>query len=259
MNNLIDKAINKNDKLKIMTHIVAGYPDMETNINVVKAMALSGVDFIEIQIPFSDPMADGPTIMKANSGALRNKFTLEDYFILIARLKQETDIPLLTMSYANIPYTYGIEKFLKQISSSGIDGIILPDLPFDEENDNYLKLAKENNLHAIQVISPGMDEKRLKNILGEASGFVYTTLKVGITGAINEIDMKGLDFLKTIKKYTRLPVAAGFGISSKDHVNKLKGKAEIAIIGSYIIDVYEKEGLEGISRFIKECKDICIA
>jgi tryptophan synthase alpha chain len=257
MNNLIDKTINKNSNLKLMTHIVAGYPDMETNINIVRTMALDGVDLIEIQIPFSDPMADGPTIMKANSGALDNKFNLEDYFVLIEKLKNETDIPLLTMSYANIPFSYGIEKFLQKTASIGIDGVIIPDLPFDEENEDYIKHAEFNNIHAIQVVSPGMDNNRLKNILSKSSGFVYTTLKVGITGALNEIDKKGLDFLDTIKSYTNLPVAAGFGISSAEHIKQLKGKVEIAIIGSYIINVYDKAGLEGISGFIKGCKSIC--
>jgi tryptophan synthase alpha chain len=256
VNNKIDQIFLKNNDLKLMMHVVAGYPDFETNMKIIKLMSEYGVDLIEIQIPFSDPLADGPTIMKANQLALDKGVKLDDCFQMVRLLKNKIEIPLLFMSYANVPFSIGTRQFISKCASIGISGLIIPDLPFDENNENYIDVTREYNLHPIQVISPDIANKRLKKIADISSGFLYTTLKVGITGASKTIDRKSFAFLKMLKKNTSLPIAAGFGISSPDHIKELKGKTDIAVIGSHILNLLEKDGLEGIKRFIIQCKKI---
>jgi tryptophan synthase alpha chain len=252
MNNIIDTVLKNKNGLKIMTHVIAGYPDLETNKNIIKLMAEIGVDLIEIQIPFSDPMADGPTIMKANQIALNNNIKINDCFELVKELKDKVNIPLLFMTYANVPFAYGIEKFISQCAEIGISGTIIPDLPFDEENDEYYEIARKYNVHPIQIISPDINPERLGEISKFASGFIYTTLKIGITGAQKTINNEGLKFLKKIKNIFSIPVAAGFGISKVEHIEQLKGKVDIAIIGSHILNVFDKSGSEGVKRFLNE-------
>lgn len=256
MANPIDAVLVSRDHLKIMTHVVAGYPDVETNKRTIKMMAESGVDMVEIQIPFSDPLADGPTIMAANQHALQTGITPGDCFNLAKELKEEVDIPLLFMTYFNIPFHMGMEKFIAGSAVSGISGLIVPDIPFDEECENYIQLSKNYRIHPIQVVSPDVDAERLKKITQIADGFIYTTLKVGITGARNQIDEKGLGFINAIRKYTSLPLAAGFGISSPEHFKQLQGKADVAVIGSHIIKLAENRGLEEVRAFIQKCKAV---
>jgi tryptophan synthase alpha chain len=246
----------KNNKLKLMMHVVAGYPNFETNVKMIKLMSDCGVDLIEIQIPFSDPLADGPTIMIANQYALDNGAELNDCLQLVRQLKNKIDTPLLFMSYANIPFSAGIRQFISKCASIDISGLIIPDLPFDEDNNDYLHIAHEYNLHPIQVISPDIDLHRQKKIADISSGFIYTTLKVGITGASKKIDRKGLAFLRMIKKHTSLPIAAGFGISSPEHIKELKGKVDITVIGSHILNLFDKSGFNGVKKFITQCKKI---
>ena len=256
MANPIDDVFLSSDHLKIMTHVVAGYPDRETNKRLIKMMAESGVDMVEIQIPFSDPLADGPTIMAANQHALQSGITPGDCFDLAKELKAEVDIPLLFMTYFNIPFHVGMEKFIARSVDSGISGLIIPDIPFDEEGENYLQLSKNYRIHPIQVVSPDVEAERLKKITQLADGFIYTTLKVGITGVRKKIDDKGLAFINTIRKYTSLPLAAGFGISSAEHFKQLQGKADVAVIGSHIINLIDNHGIEEVRAFVRQCKAI---
>jgi tryptophan synthase alpha chain len=254
MNNLIDKVLKNGKNLKLMTHVVAGYPDIETNKKVIKIMAERGVDLIEIQIPFSDPMADGPTIMRANQKSLDKSIKINDCFDLVKEIKSEIDIPLLFMSYANVPFTIGIEKFILKSVDVGISGLIIPDLPFDEDNDNYYEIALKNNIHPISVISPDIKYERLKEISEVFSGFIYTTLKVGTTGAKKNICHDAIEFLKKLKNTVSVPIAAGFGISSTEHLKELENKIDIAIIGSHLIDVFDKSGIDGVSEFLEKVR-----
>lgn len=248
----MDKLKNSNKKIGLMTHVVAGYPNIETTIELVKMMEKYGVDFVEIQIPFSDPMADGPTIMKANQEALDSGFRLPDVFKLAKDITSQVNIPILFMTYINIPFVYGIEKFCKESVDAGISGLIVPDIPYDESGENFLEIVKSHGLKAIQVVSPSVTEERLK-VIGEiVDGFIYTTLKVGITGAQKEIDLSGASYIDTIKKYTDLPVAAGFGISSKGHVDSISDKADVAVIGSHVINLLNEGGLEVVEDFLNE-------
>jgi tryptophan synthase alpha chain len=251
--NLIDKAFLQKG-LKIMTHIVAGYPGIADSKKLIRTMADNGADLIEVQIPFSDPMADGPTIMTASHKALQKGIGVNDCLKLIKEIKKDVNIPLLFMTYANIPFHYGIKKFIEMSADAGISGLIIPDIPYDEVFAGYLETAKNNDIHIIQLASPGMSEQRMDKVISISSGFIYATLKVGITGAKRNIDRNGLDLLQVLKKKTSVPVAAGFGISSPQQVKQLGGIVDAAIVGSHLIELYNKKGLRSVGDFIRKCK-----
>ena len=183
MNNLIDEVFSTDNKIKIMTHVVAGYPDLEASKSLIKLMAESGADLVEVQIPFSDPLADGPTIMAANQKALDNGVTPDDCFEMAAEIKEAVSIPILLMTYVNIPFQMGMENFVESSAESGISGLIIPDIPFDEDNNEYITSAVKYGIYPVQVVSPDVSIKRLERIVKVSGGFIYTTLKVGITGA----------------------------------------------------------------------------
>ncbi len=250
MKNKINKAFEKKRKMKLMTHVVAGYPTLKKSEEIIRCMAQNGVDMIEIQIPFSDPLADGPTIMKANQVALENGITPMDCFELVDRITDSIEIPVLFMTYANIPFRMGMQEFIINSSQAGASGLIIPDLPYDEDIGDYYKIAKKNDVHAIYVISPDISETRLKNICDDAEGFIYTTLKKGITGAGNQIQKKGLDFINFVKAHSSIPIAAGFGISTTQHLEMLHDIADMAVIGSHVINLYNENGISGVDSFL---------
>jgi tryptophan synthase alpha chain len=249
----MNRIDNIKGKFNIMTHVVAGYPDVNTCRELILMMAESGVDLIEIQIPFSDPLADGPTIMEASQQALDNGITVKDCFDLVASVRGKITIPLLFMSYANIPFRYGLKRFINDCSNVGIDGLIIPDIPFDERLE-YIKTADEVGVYAIQVVSPDIEENRLREIIKISKGFMYTTLKVGITGAGKEISTQGKSFVQQLKQKTTLPVLAGFGISSNEHINQLKNISDGAVIGSHVLNLFNTEGINSVREFLISIK-----
>ena len=204
--------------------------------------ARAGVSFVEIQIPFSDPVADGPVIMKACEKSLENGTRVRDCFKLMKRLsekfkKEGFKTELLFMTYFNIAYKYGVEKFCKDSASAGVYGLIIPDIPIDEEShEGYLKECKANGLNPIQVISPITPEERLKKIGKVAKGFVYCVSRYGTTGAKSDLNPKLKTYLGKVRKYVELPLAVGFGISSRAQINAVHKHAEIAVIGSALIE-----------------------
>lgn len=250
MTNRIDTVFSGERNLKIMTHVVAGFPDIKTSQRLIQTMADNGASLIEIQIPFSDPLADGPTITRANQHALDLGVTVRDCFLLAEEMSSRVDVPLLFMTYVNIAYQMGFERFVKRSAEAGISGLIFPDIPFDETHMNYLEITRKKSLHPILVVSPDVKADRLETLSKKASGFIYITLKVGITGAQKKIDPSGLEFIDTIRKTSKLPVAAGFGISSKEHIDQLRGKADAAVIGSHLIELFHKGGIEKIANFL---------
>lgn len=245
--------ITSNNHIHLMTHLVAGYPDIDTNKKLIYSMAKSGVKLIEIQIPFSDPMADGPTIMRANQISLNNGTNLEICFRLMEDMSKEVDIPLLFMTYGNIPFVYGMKEFVDTCSKIGCRGLIVPDLPYDEDTFILNVFCKQKDLPNIAVISPDTSIHRIKKLKEFAQGFIYTTLKIGITGAGNEIDLAGIKYIDFLKTHIQLPIAAGFGIAKPEHVDSLRGIADIAVIGSRLIELVDSEGVPGVSKFIKAC------
>jgi len=238
----------------IMTHIVAGYPSLKDSESIAELMLDSGVSYLEIQIPFSDPVADGPTIMKANQVALENGTSPEDCFGMMERLKKKSKTPILFMTYYNIVFHYGLEKFCKRAREIGCYGLIIPDMPIDEESyDHYLKTCKKFGLHAIQVISPITPDVRLKKIGKVASGFVYCVSRTGTTGVSQKLDPKLGQYLARVRKYLKVPIALGFGISSKEQVREALKNADIAVVGSAIVNLSEgvaNDSRERIRKFL---------
>lgn len=254
MTNNIDRVLRERKGIQLMTHVVAGYPSLDMNVELIRLMAKHGVRLVEIQIPFTDPLADGPTIMRANQAALDQGITPDHCFELGAALAKELpDMGFMFMTYANIPFAMGMDHFLNRAAASGASGIILPDLAWDEPGGDYADLARERGLHPIMVISPDTEEARLEKILTRASGLLYTTLKVGITGAGATLDQGGLDYVRDLKKKAGLPIAAGFGISSPEHVAMLRGLADVAVMGSHILNLLDHQGLEAVQDFLAAC------
>ena len=254
MENRIDLALKEAKDIQLMTHVVAGYPSLEANEELIRLMARCGVKLIEIQIPFTDPLADGPTIMRANQAALDAGITPDHCFDLCARLSTELDVAFMFMTYANIPFAMGLGNFLDRAAASGASGLILPDLPWDEADGDYAEEARRRGLHPVMVISPDTPEARLQSILKRASGLLYTTLKVGITGAGATMDQAGVDYVRNLKAKAGLPIAAGFGISSPEHVRMLSGLADAAVIGSHIINLLDAGGLGAVDDFLAACR-----
>lgn len=243
----------------LMTHVVVGYPDLKTTENVVKTMASSGVDFIELQIPFSDPLADGPTIMKACEASLNNGTKVKDAFTLMSKLSKEINIPLIFMGYFNTVFKYGVEKFCADAKAAGASGLIIPDIPLEEEGEeHFIEYARKYDLYPVRVVSPASTDDRLKKNAAVAGGFVYCMARQGITGAQKDLDPQLVEYLERVKKYFNVPLAVGFGISNKKHIDALKGHADIAIIGSAIINLINnsnKPDIEkNVTHFLRELK-----
>lgn len=209
--------------LKFMTHVVVGYPSLQGTEDLVLMMDRIGIDFVELQIPFSDPLADGPTIMKACEDSLRSGTKVKDAFSLALRLKGKVKAKLLFMAYFNTVFKYGVEKFCKDAKKAGISGLIVPDLPIEEDaGEGFFEACDKHDLIHVQVISPASTEERLRKNARVASGFVYFTARQGITGAKRELDSQLIQNLKQVKKLINLPIAVGFGISKREHIDALK-------------------------------------
>lgn len=243
----------RDGKPRVMAHIVAGYPDFETNEKLICEFANAGVALIEIQIPFSDPLADGATIMRANQISLqRHRTSVDDCLDLMSRVAPRVDAPLLFMSYANSVYAYGFEKFAAAAAHSGCRGFIVPDLPFDApEARSFNAACQTNGLPNILVISANADAARLKSIAALAQGFIYLTLRVGVTGTRRELDESALNYISQLRAVSDLPIAAGFGVSKAEHIQRLAGKLDIAVVGSRLIEIQEQSGADAVVKFVQ--------
>jgi len=252
--NKLFKKISKNKSL-LMTHVVIGYPSIDETVKTVETMANAGVDIIELQMPFSDPVADGPTIMHANDESLKNGTTTKDCLKIMGILSKKVDIPLLFMGYFNTIFNYGVEKFCEDSAKAGCQGLIVPDMPIDEEKyENFYKSARKNNLAVILVVSPLTNDKRLKDMKKYAQGFIYAMARTGITGKNTEFKNDFSKYIGRVKKIINLPIAVGFGIKEKSQVDFAHKYAEIAVIGSKLIEIYKDTKLNkfaAISKFIK--------
>jgi tryptophan synthase alpha subunit len=258
MNDIDTKLIEirNNQRLAIMTHVIVGYPSLEKTVSIVKTMEQSGVDFVELQIPFSDPIADGPVIMHACEEALARGTKVADAFDVVKQLSSEVSIPRLFMAYFNTVFTYGVEKFCNDAKNVGVSGLIVPDMPIEEEDNEQLAyFAKKNNLYLIRVIAPVTTNRRLVKNARVSEGFVYCSARQGTTGIRNELDPRLSDYLHNVKAYFSCPLAVGFGISQKKHLEMLQSHADIAVIGSAIVSIIGKSEHEDIekkvARFLK--------
>ena len=244
------KDRRKTRDILLMTHIVMGYPSFEDSFEIVKQMVDAGVDLMELQIPFSEPIADGPVILKANQVALEKGSTVQKCFEFVQTVSKEFSIPFLFMSYANILYKYGMEQFSDKMLHMDIKGAIIPDLP-PEEGQDYILAMKKNNLDPIYIFSPETSDERLSYLSSFASGFVYCLARKGVTGKQTAFSDDLAAYLSRCQKATDLPLAVGFGVKEKADVDYLKGKADIAVIGSQTIRIVEENGTGAIGDFIR--------
>lgn len=242
------KRLKEKDIL-LMTHIVLGYPSLDINRLVIKQMVDHGVDCIEMQIPFSEPMADGPVILKANQDALASGTSVEDCFQFAAEMTKAHDIPFLFMSYYNIIFKYGEGAFLKRAAKIGIQGFIIPDLP-PEMGTSFLALAEQYQLAPILIYTPTSTDERMVELAQHARGFIYCVARRGVTGEKSHFDDDFDTYLGRCKKATDLPLAVGFGIQDKDDIDALKGKADMAVVGSRTIQLVAAEGAAAVGPFI---------
>ncbi len=260
--NLIKKQLGKikeEKRVGLMTHVVVGYPTIEDTVGIVRSMISNGVDFVELQIPFSDPLADGSTIMRACEKSLENGTRVGDSFTVMKSLSIEVDIPLLFMGYYNTVFRYGVERFCKDASEAGASGLIIPDMPLDEEGEEHFFAAcRKNELYAIQVISPVSTDERLKKNAESAEGFIYCAARQGTTGVTDTLDPGLARYLKKVRKYFDVPAAVGFGISKSEHVSMIEPYADIVIVGSALIEVINRSGKKdlekNVGRFVRELK-----
>lgn len=236
--------------------ITCGDPDLETTAACIKEIVKNGANLIELGIPFSDPTAEGPTIQGANLRALRGGVTTEKIFDFVKNLRREIKIPLVFMTYANVVFAYGAEKFFSTCAEIEIDGVILPDLPF-EEREEFLPICKKFGVDLISMIAP-TSEKRIAMIAKEAEGFLYIVSSLGVTGTRTEIKTDLEPIIKIVRENTNLPCAIGFGISTPEQAKKMSQFADGVIVGSAIIKILEKHGKNSakkVGEFVKSITD----
>lgn len=230
----------KNQKA-LISYIMAGFPNEKATMSTVRGLVKGGVDIIELGFPFSDPLADGPVIQNASTISLEKGTKITKFFNLVKKIRKETDIPLILMTYTNILYHRGYSKFIADAKKAGIDGFILPDMSV-EESKEYLQAAK-NNADTIFLISPNTSKTRIQKISKASSGFLYLVAVFGTTGVKTGIKKYTIDAIKEVKKQTKgkIPIGVGFGVSTPDDVKKyIKAGADAVIVGSAFLKLIEK-------------------
>ncbi len=240
---------------------MAGDPDLKTTKELVLEMEKRGADIIELGVPFSDPIADGPTIQEADIRALKHETSLKDALNLVKDLRKKTEVPLVLMTYYNLLYRYGIERFITHSRRSGVDGVIAADLPVEEANE-LKRYARKSNLDTIFLASPTSPLKRLKLIAKESRGFIYYVSLTGVTGAREELAEDLVFSLKRLKRLTNKPIAVGFGIAKPEHIRRIRRYADGVVIGSAIISVIEenlksKDLVKKVGNFIERFAQAC--
>ena len=230
----------------LMTHVVLGYPSLSASVSLVKAMIDGGASFVELQIPFSDPMADGPTIMAANEAALAQGLTVRDCFRAAEQLTAQRDVPILFMSYANIlmqygPSSKGVAHFCRDAATAGVAGMIVPDIPPEENSEGYWTHSHAYGVLPIPIVSPLSSAERLSKIASVAGdGFVYCVSTTGTTGERSALPTGLGPYLKRVKQKLKQPLAVGFGISTAEQVRALSAHADIAIVGSAMLNLINR-------------------
>ena len=233
--------------------ITCGDPDLETTAACVREMVKKGAALIELGIPFSDPTAEGAVIQAANLRALRGGTTTEKVFELVKDLRRDVKIPLVFMTYANVVFGYGAEKFISTCADIGIDGLILPDVPFEEKGE-FLSTCKKFGVDLISMIAP-TSENRISKIAREAEGFLYVVSSLGVTGTRTEIVTDLAPIIKIVRENTDIPCAIGFGISTPEQAKKMSALADGVIVGSAIIKIlaqYGRDSVPKVGEFVQE-------
>ncbi|MCH5317327.1 MAG: tryptophan synthase subunit alpha [Eubacterium sp.] len=236
--------------------ITAGDPDLETSEKIMVKMAQAGCDLIEIGIPFSDPIAEGPVIQDANIRSLSQGTTTDKVFELTERVSEQVNTPLVYMTYLNVLFKYGYDKFLEKAKKSGISGVIIPDLPF-EEKEELQSVADTYGIDVVSLIAP-TSENRIKMIAAQAKGFIYEVSSLGVTGVRSEIKTDLDAITKAVREVTDVPAAIGFGINTPEQAKKYAAIADGVIVGSAIVKLvaqYGKDAPEKVYDYVKEMKD----
>lgn len=236
--------------------ITCGDPDLETTAAAVRAAVENGADLIELGIPFSDPTAEGPVIQGANIRALSGGVTTDKIFAFVKELRQDVKVPMVFMTYANVIFSYGAERFISTCRDIEIDGLILPDLPF-EEKEEFLSMCREYGVDLISLVAP-TSENRIAMIAKEADGFLYIVSSLGVTGTRSEIKTDLKSIVDVVRQNTDIPCAIGFGISTPEQAKKMADISDGAIVGSAIIKLLEKYGKDApkyVGEYVKSMKD----
>ena len=236
--------------------ITCGDPDLETTGAAIRAMAANGADLIELGIPFSDPTAEGVVIQGANLRALQGGVTTDKIFDFVRELRKDVKIPFVFMTYANVVFSYGADKFISTCAELGIDGLILPDLPY-EEKDEFLPTCRKYGVDLISMIAPTSAD-RIAMIAKEAEGFLYIVSSLGVTGTRSEIKTDLASIVEVVRRNTKTPCAIGFGISTPEQAHKMAAIADGAIVGSAILKLLERYGKDApdkIGAYVKSMKD----
>ena len=236
--------------------ITCGDPDLETTGVAIRAMAANGADLIELGIPFSDPTAEGVVIQGANLRALRGGVTTDQIFDFVRALRKDVKIPFVFMTYANVVFSYGADAFISACAELGIDGLILPDLPY-EEKDEFLPTCRKYDVDLISMIAPTSAD-RIAMIAKEAEGFLYIVSSLGVTGTRSEIKTDLASIVEVVRRNKKTPCAIGFGISTPEQAHKMAAIADGAIVGSAIIKLLERYGKDApdkIGAYVKSMKD----
>ncbi|MBQ6594525.1 MAG: tryptophan synthase subunit alpha [Clostridia bacterium] len=236
--------------------ITCGDPDVETTMACVREMVKSGADLIELGIPFSDPTAEGPVIQGANLRALTGGVTTDRIFEMVRELRGDVAVPMVFMTYANVVFSYGAERFISTCAGIGIDGLILPDLPF-EEKEEFLAVCRAHGVALISLIAP-TSANRVAMIAKEAEGFIYLVSSLGVTGVRSSITTDLGPIIRTIRENTDVPCAVGFGISNPEQAKTMAKEADGVIVGSAIVKLiaqYGKDAAAPVGAFVTEMKD----
>jgi tryptophan synthase alpha chain len=252
--NRIAAVFKNNGHKALIPYITVGYPNLEITKNAVKLLADNGADIIELGIPFSDPMADGATIQESSFYALKNGVTTDTCLETAKFLRQTTKIPLVFMTYYNPVLHYGIDKFCLACKKSGVDGLIIPDLP-PEEGFALEKATKENGLDLIYLLAPTSTSERIKTVAEKSSGFIYLVSIAGVTGARNSLPVTLENFIGRVRAAAKQPLCVGFGISTADQARQVSSAADGVIIGSKLIQLMKSDpSLKNLESFVQEVR-----
>jgi tryptophan synthase alpha chain len=253
----LEKRIGENRRQKdilLMSHVVLGYPSFDSNKVAINSLVNAGVELVELQFPFSEPIADGPFLIKANQEAVANGATISDCFQFAREIiKKHPRTLFLITTYYNILFKYGVKKFIKLASKIGIVGIIVPDLP-PEEATEYVEICKNNDVAAIFLLTPKTRYSRIQEIAGMASGMVYCVARAGVTGDRTKFSEDFDSYIQRVREATSLPIGVGFGIQTKEDIEYLKGRVDIAIIGTQAVKLLVEKGAQSLGEYMRELR-----
>lgn len=253
------KHLQQKSECALIPFITAGDPDLETTAKALEVLAQNGADLIELGVPYSDPLADGPTIQAAATRALQRGVGLEDVLEIVKTVGKKIDTPIILFTYYNPIYYRGIESFLKQIKEAGVSGLVVPDLPL-EEADILLKPAKEMGIEVTLLVAPTSSQERIDAIAAQSQGFIYLVSVTGVTGVRSQMATRVEDLLSNLRRATDKPIGVGFGISGAEQAKQVKNwGADAVIVGSAFVkrlaEGTPEEGLKAIAQFCHQLKE----